>query len=122
MSNKRGYQSPTTFTNEYIQLACLELHKLATSRGIDKMPHGRSMRSLGEMHNGDFTKAIAKETGMGTQMANWIFGPQSDKELAAAERQSLVKLRGKFSMCLGLLFGYTECNGPKKASPLFTNK
>ena len=82
----------------------------------------KSMRSLGEMHNRDFTKAIAKETGMGTQMVNWIFGPQSDKELAAAERQSLVKLRGRFSMCFSLLFGYTECNGPKKVSPLFTNK
>ena len=122
MSNKRDYRNATKHTTEYIQLACLEVHKFATSRGIDEMPHGRSMRSLGEMHNGDFTKAITKETGMSTQTINWVFGGQSDKELATAERQSQVKLRGKFSMCLGLLFGYTECDGPKKASPLFTNK
>lgn len=124
MSNKRkrSYQNPTTFTNEYIQHACFEIHKLALDRGIDEMPHGKSMRSLGEMHNGDFTKAIAKETGMSTGTINWVFGRQSDKELAARKRQSQIKLRGRFSMCLGLLFGYTECNGLKKQSPLFTNK
>lgn len=120
MSNKRGYRNPPTFTNEFIKSVCFEVHKLAVDRGIDEMPHGRSMRSLGEMHNGDFTKTISEKTGMGKQMVNWVFGPQSDKYSAATGRESLVKLRGRFSMCFSLLFDYTECNGPKKASPLFT--